>query len=233
MIEFLCPNGHKIRCQAAQAGRAAKCPRCGVKFRVPDADHRPADARATPTRACRSPISPIRASPANASATAAGSAKEPDFEFLCPNGHRLHGPANLQGRPGECPECGSRFRIPTYEDIPAEEEPSTTSACGRRMAARNRRSARGRRRPSAASRPRRLTRNAHRGRVCSTLERSSAGGDDRASAAKRRDDRARPVSRPCRRGRAATAYSRSAEADSTVSLVVVPWQAVDRISFAD
>ena len=35
MIEFLCPNGHRIRCQAEQAGRAAKCPRCGVKFRVP------------------------------------------------------------------------------------------------------------------------------------------------------------------------------------------------------
>ena len=38
MIEFLCPNGHRIRCQAEQAGRAAKCPRCGVKFRVPEAD---------------------------------------------------------------------------------------------------------------------------------------------------------------------------------------------------
>ena len=37
MIEFLCPNGHRIRCPAEQAGRAAKCPRCGVKFRVPDA----------------------------------------------------------------------------------------------------------------------------------------------------------------------------------------------------
>ena len=36
MIEFLCPNGHRIRCQAEQVGRAAKCPRCGVKFLVPD-----------------------------------------------------------------------------------------------------------------------------------------------------------------------------------------------------
>jgi hypothetical protein len=48
--------------------------------------------------------------------------KEPEIEFLCPNGHRLHGPASLQGCPGACPECGSRFKIPTYEDIPAEEE---------------------------------------------------------------------------------------------------------------
>ena len=35
MIEFLCPNGHQIHCPDEQAGRAAKCPRCGVKFRVP------------------------------------------------------------------------------------------------------------------------------------------------------------------------------------------------------
>ena len=36
VIDFLCPNGHRIRCQAEQVGRAAKCPRCGVKFRVPE-----------------------------------------------------------------------------------------------------------------------------------------------------------------------------------------------------
>ncbi len=34
-MEFLCPNGHKIHCPNEQAGRAAKCPRCGVKFLIP------------------------------------------------------------------------------------------------------------------------------------------------------------------------------------------------------
>jgi len=44
MIEFLCPNGHHIRCGDQQAGRAAKCPRCGVAFRVPDAPTAPAES---------------------------------------------------------------------------------------------------------------------------------------------------------------------------------------------
>jgi hypothetical protein len=34
----------------------------------------------------------------------------------------LNGPASLQGRPGQCPECGSKFRIPTYDDVSEEEE---------------------------------------------------------------------------------------------------------------
>jgi hypothetical protein len=35
VIEFLCPNNHKIRCTDDQAGRAAKCPKCGEKFVIP------------------------------------------------------------------------------------------------------------------------------------------------------------------------------------------------------
>ncbi len=35
MIECLCPNKHKIRCPDELAGRAAKCPKCGLKFPIP------------------------------------------------------------------------------------------------------------------------------------------------------------------------------------------------------
>jgi len=48
----------------------------------------------------------------------ANSSTEKQIEFLCPNGHRLHGPARLQGKPGQCPDCGSKFRVPTYDEIP-------------------------------------------------------------------------------------------------------------------
>jgi DNA-directed RNA polymerase subunit RPC12/RpoP len=121
-MEFLCPNGHKIRCPAEQAGRAAKCPRCGVKFRIPD----PASSQVSDSSGGDSDVSQpeLTDSGIGIASTAAPDrtvAEEPQIEFLCPNGHRLHGPANLQNRPGECPECGSRFRIPTYEDIPEEE----------------------------------------------------------------------------------------------------------------
>ena len=35
MIECLCPNNHKIRCPDDLAGRAAKCPKCGMRFPIP------------------------------------------------------------------------------------------------------------------------------------------------------------------------------------------------------
>ncbi len=41
--------------------------------------------------------------------------------FLCPNGHRLHGPASLAGQPGQCPQCGIKFLVPS-PDEEAEEE---------------------------------------------------------------------------------------------------------------
>ncbi len=115
-MEFLCPNGHRIRCPAEQAGRAAKCPRCGVKFRVPQ----PTDQEVSAAGSSDSNFSRpefIESTGSSRRLPTGSPQKEQQIEFLCPNGHRLHGAANLQGRPGECPECGSRFRIPTYDDV--------------------------------------------------------------------------------------------------------------------
>jgi len=130
VIEFLCPNGHRIRCPEENAGRAAKCPKCGVRFRIPDPaeldlpDTVDSDTEIGSPELTDSGVGVPAASPPGPPPPPRSQSpqREPVIEFLCPNGHRLHGPAGLQGRPGECPECGSRFRIPSYDDIPQEDE---------------------------------------------------------------------------------------------------------------
>lgn len=132
MIDFLCPNGHRIRCQAEQVGRAAKCPRCGVKFRVPEpADQGGTEAATSDSKVSRPEFTDSGIAALKVSAPGEGVQPGGQIEFLCPNGHRLHGPASLQGKPGQCPDCGSRFRIPTYEDIPGEEEAASQISLGR------------------------------------------------------------------------------------------------------
>lgn len=116
VIQFLCPNGHRIHCREDRAGKPAKCPRCGVKFRVPELEELEQEAQAG---------SPAEAEGSIVAQSLPGSpAVEEQIEFLCPNGHKLNGPASLQGRPGQCPECGSRFRIPSYEDLVEEDDES-------------------------------------------------------------------------------------------------------------
>ena len=41
--------------------------------------------------------------------------------FLCPNGHKLSGPANLKGKPGQCPHCNAKFVIPE-DEVPGGSE---------------------------------------------------------------------------------------------------------------
>ena len=119
MIEFLCPNGHRIRCPAEQAGRAAKCPRCGVKFRVPEAaDLTPAEVTGSDSGISSAELIDSGIADKKSPSTIVRTEREPPIEFLCPNGHRLFGAASLQGKAGKCPECGSRFRIPIREDSP-------------------------------------------------------------------------------------------------------------------
>ncbi len=127
MIEFLCPNGHKIRCPDDQAGRAAKCPKCQVRFRVPDPSAGNRSSAATEPDA-------DDAEPRASAAPETGSddrGADDSIEFLCPNGHRLHGPHRLQGQAGECPTCGAKFRVPTYEDLSEEDVPDQPIEVGR------------------------------------------------------------------------------------------------------
>lgn len=138
VIKFLCPEGHRVHSPDEQAGRAAKCPHCDSKFRVPTPpvpdsyqaerlDSVISSPSMTSAAAVGSSVfgsassANLPAAPGSASGSVVGR-KEPQITFLCPNGHRLHGPASLQGRPGQCPECGSKFRIPVYEHAEDEDE---------------------------------------------------------------------------------------------------------------
>ena len=131
MIEFLCPNGHRIRCQEAQAGRAAKCPRCGVRFRIPEGAPVDAETAGADSTVSRPEFSDPAISDKKLPTAAATAQPRSQIEFLCPQGHRLHGPASLQGKPGQCPDCGSRFRIPNYEEVSTEEEAASQISLGR------------------------------------------------------------------------------------------------------
>jgi hypothetical protein len=105
LIKFLCPNGHPLSTSSARAGKPGQCPKCGTKFLVPDAE----DEHVEP-------------SGSDAAAAAAGAeAAQGTIVFLCPNGHQLNGPSQMQGKPGQCPHCGVKFRVPVYDD-PGEEE---------------------------------------------------------------------------------------------------------------
>jgi hypothetical protein len=54
------------------------------------------------------------------SAAAEGSTSD-IIVFYCPSGHKLNAPARLQGKAGQCPHCGEKFQIPSYEEDQIEE----------------------------------------------------------------------------------------------------------------
>ncbi|MEZ6111317.1 MAG: heavy metal-binding domain-containing protein [Pirellulaceae bacterium] len=103
-IHFVCPNGHELSAPEERAGKPGRCPKCQTEFLVPelDDDEDEGDGNA---------VSSGSRVPANQAET---------IVFLCPNGHKLNGPAKLKGRPGQCPHCGAKFRIPDDDDEPDE-----------------------------------------------------------------------------------------------------------------
>lgn len=129
-IQLLCPNGHKLTCGDEQAGKAGKCPKCGVAFRVPippPAEGEPEGESAEPGTAESAEEAHQPAAVAESAATSPPTARAAEGQptdtvvFLCPNGHRLNGPRSMVGKAGQCPHCHSRFIIPDPDEIEVEE----------------------------------------------------------------------------------------------------------------
>lgn len=95
------------------AGKSGRCPKCSAPFVVP----RDEDVELAPS-AVDDLLPPVLPAMGSGKGNLAGGEV---FVFLCPNGHKLHGPPSLKGKAGQCPHCGARFRIPSDEDMePAE-----------------------------------------------------------------------------------------------------------------
>jgi len=139
ILKFTCPNGHPISCAEDRIGKAAKCPKCGAQFVVPgdeaagDSGSRAADqvAQPTPTESSRdsakgrpegSGKQPAGTDDAKTEIMSAEARAQDIIVFFCPNNHKLNAPSRLQGKPGQCPHCGVKFHIPTYEDVDEQDE---------------------------------------------------------------------------------------------------------------
>jgi DNA-directed RNA polymerase subunit RPC12/RpoP len=114
---FLCPNGHRINWSENLAGRDAKCPRCGVLLRIPNTSGATAQVLAGGTAG---------AGVTEPNIVSSAPAEQNSIAFLCPNGHRLVGPARLQGQAGQCPHCGARFLVPMLNEMEQVEEVDLT-----------------------------------------------------------------------------------------------------------
>jgi DNA-directed RNA polymerase subunit RPC12/RpoP len=133
-LEFNCPNGHRIVCQEDLAGRDAKCPKCGVAFRIPNSSGEIAVKLAG---LAGGPV-PVTATgaPGESSLNNLGAPRplpENSIVFLCPNGHRLNGPARLQGQAGQCPHCGAKFLVPIISETEQVEEVDLASIADREL----------------------------------------------------------------------------------------------------
>src|ERR1044072_2441584 len=95
MIKFACPNGHPLSAPESMAGKPGKCPKCNVPFVIPAAEAvEVADAPPAATEdSAGQVITPAMGSGRNLTGG------EELFVFLCPNGHKLNGPASLKGEP--------------------------------------------------------------------------------------------------------------------------------------
>ena len=116
-IAVVCPNGHRLACPDDRAGKKGKCPKCGTSFEIPESN---GEVKTDETDAANAGSNTDEAAKSSPSAIPDG-----NIVFLCPNGHKLNGPATLQGQPGQCPHCNAKFRIPVYDDETDDENLET------------------------------------------------------------------------------------------------------------
>ena len=136
MIEFLCPNGHRIRCQAVQVGRAGKCPRCGVKFRIPK-EPRWRRRRAGPTRPSRRPEFSDPAVSDKKLPTAAA-APQPTSRRLSSSARTVivcTGRPIFRASPASVPIAAPAFAFPPMKACRPKKRPPARSAWGGSTAA--------------------------------------------------------------------------------------------------
>ena len=123
MIKFLCPNGHQLSAPENLAGKPGKCPKCNTAFVVPTPEEEESQPDAPPVEVAAAAPASAPSSPTIGMGSGKGKASSKDvFVFLCPNGHKLNGPPSLKGKPGQCPHCGAKFRIPADDDLETPEE---------------------------------------------------------------------------------------------------------------
>jgi hypothetical protein len=132
-LEFNCPNGHRIVCQDELAGRDAKCPKCGVAFRIPSTSGAPA-VRLADVTGGPAPVTATGAPGESSLNMPRGQGLPQDsIVFLCPNGHRLNAPARLQGQAGQCPHCGAKFLVPVLGETEPVEEVDLANVADREL----------------------------------------------------------------------------------------------------
>jgi hypothetical protein len=127
MIRFACPSGHPLTAPDHLAGKPGKCPKCQATFVIPANPSGSAGGGSGVAVATSAAAEASGSAVTPAAGSGTGLAQGDIFVFLCPNGHKLHGPPSLKGKPGQCPHCGARFLIPTDEDLADQpSEPPTT-----------------------------------------------------------------------------------------------------------
>ncbi len=120
-IEVRCPQGHRLKCPDDRAGMRGKCPKCGTSFEVPKTNGQAATRPSAEEVAVGAEVTSVTASSESGKRRIRDAASEEKIQFFCPNGHKLSGPASLQGMPGQCPHCHAKFLIPHLDEDEDEE----------------------------------------------------------------------------------------------------------------